>query len=134
MNTRRWRTALVTGASSGIGEAMARRLAADGVRVVAVARREDRLRALADEMPPGTIEVLAADLVVEADLAKVGVRALDVDLLVNNAGFGTSGRFAAADPERVQREIELNVFAVVRLARAALDGMVARDRGWICNV
>jgi uncharacterized protein len=131
---RRWRTALVTGASSGIGEALARRLAADGVQVVAVARREDRLRALADEVPPGTIEVLPADLVAKEDLVRVADRARDVDLLVNNAGFGTSGRFADADPDRVQREIELNVIAVVQLARAALDGMVARDRGWICNV
>jgi short-subunit dehydrogenase len=57
-----------------------------------------------------------------------------VDLLVNNAGFGTSGRFADADPERVKREIELNVMAVVALMRAALGGMVARNRGWICNV
>jgi short-subunit dehydrogenase len=85
-------------------------------------------------MPPGTIEVLPADLSAKDDLARVADRARDVDLLVNNAGFGTSGRFADADPDRVQREIELNVMAVVALARAALVGMVARDRGWICNV
>jgi short-subunit dehydrogenase len=112
---------------------MARRLATAGVHVIAVARREDRLRTLAAEMPRGMIEVLAADLV-SADLARVAERAREVDLLVNNAGFGTSGRFAESDPERVQREIELNVVAVVVLARAALAAMVARDRGWICNV
>lgn len=134
MNGGRWRTALVTGASSGIGEAMARRLAADRVQVIAVARREERLQALADELPPGTIEVLPADLVAERDLARVAERAREVDLLVNNAGFGTSGRFADADPERVQREIGLNVMALVALTRAALGRMVARDRGWICNV
>ncbi len=134
MNDRRWHTALITGASSGIGEAMARRLATDGVQVIAVARREDRLCALSAEMPSGTIEVLPVDLVVKDDLARVADRAREVDLLVNNVGFGTSGRFTDADPERVQREIELNVLAVVALTRAALDGMVARDRGWICNV
>ena len=71
MNGGRWRTALVTGASSGIGEAMARRLAADRVQVIAVARREERLQALVDELSPGTIEVLRADLVAEHDLAHV---------------------------------------------------------------
>ena len=129
-----WKTALVTGASSGIGEAMATLLAANGVQVVAVARREDRLDALAAEMPKVTVEVLAADLTKKKQLARVAERARDVDLLVNNAGFGTSGRFADADLQRTQREIKLNVQAVVALTRAALDGMVARDRGWICNV
>ena len=134
MNEHPWKTALVTGASSGIGEAMACLLASNGVRVVAVARRENRLRDLAAEMPQGTIEVLVADLTKKKQLAPVAERAGYVDLLVNNAGFGTSGRFADADPKRMQREIKLNVQAVVALTRAALDGMVARDRGWICNV
>jgi short-subunit dehydrogenase len=134
VNEHPWKTALVTGASSGIGEAMACLLASNGVRVVAVARREDRLRDLAAEMPQGTVEVLVADLTKKKHLARVAERAHDVDLLVNNAGFGTSGRFATSDPKRTQREIKLNVQAVVALTRAALDGMVARDRGWICNV
>ena len=129
-----WKTALVTGASSGIGEAMATLLAANGVHVVAVARREDRLDALAAEMPTGTVEVLAADLTKKKQLARVAERARDVDLLVNNAGFGTSGPFAHSDPKRNQREIKLNVLAVVTLTRSALDGMVERGRGWICNV
>ncbi len=134
MNEHPWKTALVTGASSGIGESMARQLAAAGVRVVAVARRVDRLEALEAEMPSGTIEVLAADLTKEKQLATVADRGRDVDLLVNNAGFGTSGRFADSDPKRVRREIQLNVLALVSLTRAALDGMVVRDRGWVCNV
>ncbi len=134
MNEHPWKTALVTGASSGIGEAMARLLASNGVQVVAVARREERLQELAAEVPSGAIEVLAADLTKKKALRRVAERARDVDLLVNNAGFGTSGPFAKADPKRMQREIKLNVVAVVTLARAALDGMVERDRGWICNV
>jgi short-subunit dehydrogenase len=134
VNEHPWKTALVTGASSGIGEAMATQLAASGVHVVAVARREDRLEALAAEMPTGRVEALAADLTKKKQLALVAERARDVDLLVNNAGFGTSGRFADADPKRLQREIKLNVQAVVALTRAALDGMVVRDRGWVCNV
>ncbi|HMK11950.1 MAG TPA: SDR family oxidoreductase, partial [Acidimicrobiales bacterium] len=129
-----WKTALVTGASSGIGEAMTRRLATSGVQVVAVARREDRLRALAEDLPRGAVEVLTADLTKKKSLALVAERAREVDLLVNNAGFGTSGRFAVADPKRMQREIELNVTAVSALSRAAVEGMVARGRGWICNV
>ncbi len=124
----------MTGASSGIGEAMARQLATSGVHVVAVARREERLRALADEMSPGAIEVLTADLTKKKHVARVAERARDVDLLVNNAGFGTSGPFANADPKRMKREIRLNVLAVATLTHAALEGMVERDRGWICNV
>ncbi len=134
MTEQPWRTALVTGASSGIGEAMARQLATSGVHVVAVARREDRLRALADEMPAGTIEVLAEDLTKKKHLGRVAERAREVDLLVNNAGFGTSGPFVEMDPTRMRSEIRLNVLAVATLTRAALEGMVERDRGWICNV
>jgi len=129
-----WRTALVTGASSGIGEAMARQLASAGVRVIAVARREDRLRSLASRMPRGSIELLRADLTKKKGLALAAERAGEVDLLVNNAGFGTSGPLVAADMKRMQREIRLNVTAVAVLTRAALDGMLGRGRGWICNV
>ena len=134
MNETGWRTALVTGASSGIGEAIARQLASVGVQVVAVARREERLQSLADTMPRGSIDVLPADLTKKKGLALVAERARDVDLLVNNAGFGTSGPLVDADMKRMQREIRLNVTAVAVLTRAALDGMVARGRGWICNV
>ncbi|HTN79034.1 MAG TPA: SDR family oxidoreductase [Acidimicrobiales bacterium] len=129
-----WRTALVTGASSGIGESMTRQLASAGVQVLAVARREERLHALADELPRGSVLVLAADLTKKKSVAAVADAAREVDLLVNNAGFGTSGRFVDADPKRMQREIKLNVLAVTLLTRSAVEGMTARGRGWICNV
>jgi uncharacterized protein len=129
--------ALVTGASSGIGETYARTLAARGTALVLVARREDRLEALAKEVDVDA-EVLAADLADPDDLSRVEARvaaATDpVDLLVNNAGFGTTGTFASLDVEREEEEIRLNVLALVRLCRAALPGMVDRRHGGIVNV
>lgn len=130
-------SALVTGASSGIGEAMVRRLADAGVRTVVVARRLDRLEALAGTWPD-LIEVLAADLATSDGVDRVADRLVDrtrpIDLLVNNAGFGTSGSFAELPTERVAGEIAVNVTAVTLLTRAALPGMIARERGWVCNV
>ena len=136
MRTYPWNTALVTGASSGIGEAITRRLAAAGVPVVVVARRSDRLAALADEL--AGIEVLVADLGTAAGVTAVSARLGDpkrpVDLLVNNAGFGTSGRVASMDPDRSGREIDLNVKALTQLTQAALPAMLGRSQGWILNV
>ena len=135
------RHALVTGASAGIGEAIAKQLAAQKCDLILVARRADRLEALAAELRAAegiTVEVLAADLTNVDDLAKVEVRLADqsrpVDLLVNNAGFGTLGNFAELPIDVEDREIRLNVIAVVHLTRAALPGMIARKRGWIMNV
>lgn len=129
-------SALVTGASSGIGEAMVRQLAAAGVPTVVVARRADRLRQLADELPG--IEVLAADLTTAAGVGAVVDRvqssSAPIDLLVNNAGFGTSGEFAELDPERLDQEIALNVAALTRLSHAALAVMAPRGRGFLLNV
>jgi hypothetical protein len=129
--------ALVTGASSGIGEAFARQLAARGTALVLVARRRDRLDALAAEVGVPT-EVLAADLGDPADLRRVEERVAattdPVDLLVNNAGFGTTGSFATLDVEREDEEVRVNVLAVVRLTRAALPGMVQRGHGAVVNV
>jgi short-subunit dehydrogenase len=123
--------ALVTGASSGIGEAFARRLVADGWSVVAVARREERLRAL-----PGDVEVLVADLSSGEGVAAVERRlaAGDVDLLVNNAGFGTTARLVDIEPARLQEEIDVDVVALARLTRAALPAMLERGSGAILNV
>jgi uncharacterized protein len=131
-----FRSALVTGASSGIGEAVVRRLAADGVTTVVVARRERRLRALADELDG--VEVLAADLADDGALARVVRRVADqrrpVDLLVNDAGFGSSGAVADLDPARLADEIRVNVLALTALTTGALPGMLERQRGWVLNV
>jgi len=131
-----FQSALVTGASSGIGEALTRRLVADGVPVVAVARRADRLEALADDL--AGVEVLVADLETRQGQDLVAERITDVDrpldLVVNNAGFGTSGAFAELDVDRLSREIALNVDALTRLTHAALGVMVPRGRGWLLNV
>ena len=137
-----WRTALVTGASSGIGREMARLLAAEGTHVVAVARDRARLDALAAELsdrhPGVTVEVLVADLADPAQLATVERRVIDpdrpVDLVVNNAGFGTYGNLVDADIDAEEREIAVNVTAVVRLTYAALGAMVGRGRGAVMNV
>jgi short-subunit dehydrogenase len=131
--------ALVTGASAGLGHAFARALTARGYDLVVVARDEVRLRELAEEVAPrAAAEVLAADLTESAGLAAVEARLRDgdrpVDVLVNNAGFGTSGHFADLPLEVEDRQIRLNVVAVVRLAHAALAGMRARARGGIINV
>lgn len=128
--------ALVTGASSGIGEAMARELGDAGVSLVVVARRADRLEEFARAYP-GT-EVIACDLQTPEGRAVVEARLADtaspVDLLVNNAGFGTSGHLEDIDPDRSEGEIDLNVVALTRLTRAVLPRMLSARRGWILNV
>ena len=129
------RLAMVTGASSGIGATFARRLARDGFGLILVARRADRLEALAREI--GGAETLAADLTEDAGLARVEERiasAESCDLLVNNAGFGTRGKFyqtAVAGQDAMHR---LHVIATMRLTRAALAAMVPRGRGGVINV
>jgi short-subunit dehydrogenase len=134
------RTALVTGASSGIGLAFAQRLARDGYRLILVARRADRLEALAKEFGEkfgAGFEVFPADLIRPEELLAVEERIAGeptLDLVVNNAGFGTAGRFAELDPGAEESEIRLNVVAVVRLTRAALPGMIERGRGGVINV
>jgi short-subunit dehydrogenase len=133
LNTQR--VALVTGASSGIGAAFARRLASDGCALILVARRHDMLRQLAREL--GGAETLAADLTREEDLARVEARILaepELDLLVNNAGFGTSGRFWETPLDGQERMHRLHVMATLRLTRAALAAMVPRHRGSVINV
>jgi uncharacterized protein len=137
-----WPVALVTGASSGIGQALARRLAAEGSDLVAVARDRARLEALAAELgtahPGVEVEVLVADLADPAGTAAVEARLADaerpVDLVVNNAGFGTYGPLVDADIDTEQAEIAVNVTAVVRLTHAALRAMTARGRGAVMNI
>jgi hypothetical protein len=133
--------ALVTGSSSGIGAAFARELARRGHDLVLVARNESRLAELAGELDAehGTnVEVLGADLESDAGVARVAERLTDsdrpVDLLVNNAGFATSGRFHELPLDQEDAEIHLNVIAVVELTHAALGPMVARGHGGVINV
>lgn len=129
--------ALITGASSGIGETFARHLADRGVALVLVARREDRLRALAQTLAVDT-EVVAADLTDAADLARIEARLAatraPVDLLVNNAGFGAYGTFADLDAQRQVDMVELNTVALLRCARAILPQLLERGTGGILNV
>lgn len=135
------RTCLVTGASSGIGVEFARELARRGLGVTLVARREDRLRTLAAELTADhgvRAEVIAADLtdapgrtgLVDA-LADLG---LDVDVLVNNAGFSTTGPVAAGDPDAELAMVELNVAAVAHLCALFVPAMVERGQGGVLNV
>jgi len=133
-------TALVTGASSGIGKELARLFAADGHGVVLVARRLARLEALAAELEAQGARAwpIACDLAtesgVDALLRELSARGLEIDFLVNNAGVGTTGRFAEANPVKEAGMTELNVTAVVRLTRGLLPGMLARHRGRILNI
>jgi uncharacterized protein len=136
-----YRRALITGASTGIGEAFARQLAARGAHLVLVARSEDRLAAIAAELREAhgvEVEVLPADLTTEAGLVDVEdrLRRADapVDLLINNAGFGTFGRFSRSDIEREEEQIRLNSLAPVRLTHALLPGLKARGGGGVLNV
>ena len=136
-----YRTALVTGASSGIGEVFAKCLAKDGCDLVLVARSEDKLRSLAKqlaELYSRRVEVVALDLAQPgaADKLKAAADALhmDVDLLVNNAGFGTAGAFSKSDAARDRQEIQLNAVTLVDLCRAFLPAMVGRKGGAIVNV
>ena len=131
----------MTGASSGIGDALARRLAAEGTDLVVVARDRKRLEALAEDLTEHhgvDVEVLRADLGKKAQTAAVVERLQDpdspIDLLANNAGFGTYGPFVDLDPDEEEREIQVNCQALVRLCHAAAPGMVARRSGAIVNV
>lgn len=134
---REWTRALVTGASNGIGRAIARKLADEGTDLVVVARDESRLKSLADSLPVD-VEVLPADLTDEAQLGQVEERvaSLDrpVDLLVNNAGFGSHGLFHELDLATELEMIDLNVKALVRLCHAALSRMVPEGKGTILNI
>ena len=127
--------ALITGASSGIGAEIAKQFSARGYEVILVARRADRLEQLASELP-GPAHVIPCDLVNEAGAlpGKVADLGLQVDVLVNNAGFGTHGHFADLDPEREAEEVRLNCEVVVTLTHHFLPGMIERDRGGVITV
>jgi short-subunit dehydrogenase len=133
-------TALVTGATSGIGAAFARRLAADGYDLVLVARDEARLAEAAEQARGQGVraEILAADLGTEEGQAAVAARVADgerpLQLLINNAGLSLNTPFLRSSPERESALLALNVHAVMRLTLAALPGMVERREGAVINV
>lgn len=130
------RVVIVTGASSGIGEATARAFGARGDRVVLVARREDRLRQLADSLPdslPITADLTRASeapRIVDATVARYG----QLDVLVNNAGIGRYNWVDALEPDDVGVEVAVNLIAPILLARAAVPAMLRGGRGVIINV
>jgi short-subunit dehydrogenase len=132
--------AVVTGASSGIGAAYARALAARGYDLVLVARRQDRLQQLADELGSRHhvgCTVLSADLTSDAELRKVEgflADAPNLELLVNNAGFGTLGRFSDGPVDSQDAMHRLHVLATLRLTHAALRNLTARGQGAVVNV
>jgi short-subunit dehydrogenase len=132
-------TAVVTGASSGIGADLARELAARGHGLTLVARRENRLRELAEELSADVrVEVIACD-VADAEAraglcAEVERRGLTVDILVNNAGIGTIGPVVDSTPEAEIAQVRVNVEAVIDLCTRAVQQMVPRGRGAILNV
>lgn len=131
------RRALVTGASSGIGAAFARRLHALGCPLVLVARREDRLRALASELG-GDVQIVAADLAAADGPQRVhdevAARGLDVDVLVNNAGLGHTGPFHEEPLSAANAMLDVNARAAMLLTRLFLPAMVARRQGFVVNV
>ena len=133
--------ALVTGASSGMGEVFARELARRGADLVLAARSRDKLEVLASELRESahvSVHVEAVDLSEPgaglALAARLGEHDLTIDVLVNNAGFGLFGPLDEADAQRIAQAVQLNVAALTELTCALLPGMRARDRGAIVNV
>ena len=134
-------TCLVTGASSGIGAELARGLAARGHGVTLAARREDRLTDLAEELTAEhgvRAETVALDVTDEQArhelVTELDERELTVEVLINNAGFGSGGAFADLDPDKEASMVRTNVEAVVGMTVVFLPGMVERGRGAILNV
>ncbi len=132
-----FKCALVTGASSGIGKEIADQLGAANIKLVVVARRTDRLEALAAKY--SDVEIITADLGTAAGVAQVEQRIADstkpiIDLVVNNAGFGSSGLVQDLDVDRLSNEILLNIAALTRISHAAVRAMSPRGLGYLLNV
>jgi short-subunit dehydrogenase len=132
--------ALITGGSSGIGAAFARELASRDYDLILVARRRERLEDLARQLAGSagaSVQIIVADLTRDAEVKSVAQRLRTeqrLQMLVNSAGFGTTGFFFEADPQRQEDMHRLHVLATVILTRAALGAMVARNHGTIINV
>lgn len=134
-------TVLITGASSGIGLELARCFAADGSRLVLVARNQQALDKLAAELRndySATVDVLTADLSLPETPIEIWDRlraaGISIDVLVNNAGFGAQGRFVELSAEQQLAILQVNVMALTHLTRLFLPGMVERRRGGVLNV
>ncbi|MDQ6859649.1 MAG: SDR family oxidoreductase [Verrucomicrobiota bacterium] len=135
-------TALITGASSGIGREFARQLAGRAGAIVLVARRRERLEELRDELtardPNLNVHIHAADLsdrgATEQLVDELRRKQIAIDLLINNAGVGDHGRFATIDSERLNAMLDVNIAALTNLTRAFVGEMVARKRGAVLNV
>lgn len=130
-------TAMITGATAGLGAAFARRLAADGNDLILVARNKSRLEETAAVLAKAhgvDVSVVAADLTTDEGCELVSSHVGDVDLLVNNAGIGLGRGFTAASLDGEERLLNLNVRAVLRLTHAALPAMMERRRGAVVNV
>ena len=127
--------AVITGASAGIGREMARILAARGYDLTLIARREERLKELAAELPV-RCKILAADVssVRQCRLVYEAARGDDVEIVINNAGFGLFGQFAETDLDRELEMIQTNIVAVHVLTKLFLRDFRARNRGYILNV
>lgn len=135
------KTAIVTGASSGIGECFARRLAERGYDLVVVARRKERLEALAAEIQAKhsvSVRPLALDLSAPGAAAKLFAETegagLEIEVLINNAGFGTQGHFPDIPWEKTTEQIQLNVVSLTEATWRFVGAMRARRRGWVLNV
>jgi len=135
------KTAVITGASSGIGLEMACLFAADGYDLILTARRVERLQQLADELIKDhgiAVRIIQMDIAqpFAGDALWQAISDInpDIEVLVNNAGFGDSGDFAEEPPESIERMIHLNISTLTSLTRHALPGMIARKRGKILNV
>jgi short-subunit dehydrogenase len=130
------KTALITGASAGLGAEFARQLSRRGMRVVLVARREDRLREIAEEV--GNARTIAMDLsahvAAERLVGDLDAAGEQVELLINNAGFGAIGRFTSLDADRQREMIDLNIGTLTDLCRAIAPRMMERRSGGIINV
>ncbi len=134
-------TALITGASSGIGWALAKLFAADGSQLVLVARREEKLEQLASELRQqhnSVVHVMPADLTDPEAPRRIAEQlesaSLEVDVLVNNAGFGANGEFSEIPCDRQLEMIQVNVHALVHFTRRLVPGMIQRGRGSVLNL